>query len=220
MQLNYPSTHITHISPPLSHIPHPPAQLYIQGDYKPTPYGVAVVGTRHPLLSSKQQAFLFSYICAQNGITIISGLAYGIDAAAHAGALAAQGVTWAVCAYGLEHIYPAIHKPLATAIIEKKGALISEYSPHTPPHPKQFLERNRIISGCASAVVIIEAPLRSGTLNTARHALEQGRDVYVFPPQKGEKERFQGSSDLIADGAIPIHSAEEFLSLHTFYPLT
>ncbi len=216
MQLNY----TTHISPPLSHIPHPPTQLYIQGTYTPTPYGVAVVGTRNPLISSEQEAFLFSYICAQQGITIISGLAYGIDAAAHTGALAAKKPTWAVCAHGLNRIYPKTHTPLAHAILEGGGALISEYTPHTPPLPKQFLQRNRIISGLASAVVIIEAPRRSGTLNTARHALEQGRDVYVFSPLQEHKERFQGSADLIADGAIPIRSAQDFLSLHTFYPLT
>ncbi len=216
MQLN----HTTHIPPPLSHIPNPPRKLYIQGTYTPTSYGVAVIGTRHPLISSEQKAFIFSYICAQHGITIISGLAYGIDAAAHTGALAAKKPTWAVCAHGLDRIYPKTHTPLAHAILDGGGALISEYPPHTPPLPKQFLQRNRIISGLASAVVIIEAPRRSGTLNTARHALEQGRDVYVLAPPHKHTERFQGSADLIADGAIPIQSAEDFLSLHTFYPLT
>lgn len=219
MQLNLPIQQIPTPSP-LKHIPSPPKNLYIQGTFNPTPYGVALVGTRNPLPSSQQHAFLFSYTLAKQGITIISGLAYGIDAAAHTGALGAKGVTWSICAHGLDRIYPAKHKPLAQTILKEHGALISEYTPHTPPHPKQFLERNRIISGLASAVIIIEAPLRSGTLNTARHALEQGRDVYVLPPQKGQEKYFQGSLSLIADGAIPLHTPEEFLTQHTFYPLT
>ena len=124
---------------------------------------------------------MLAFDLAKKGVTIVSGLALGIDGIAHAAALEAGGTTIAVLANSVDTVYPASHRSLGEAIIEHGGALISEYEPPRPAREFQFLARNRIVSGLSDAVIIIEAAARSGTLATATHALAQGREVFVVP---------------------------------------
>jgi DNA processing protein len=140
----------------------------------------------------------------------VSGLALGIDAVAHEGALVAGGRTTAVLANGLDSIYPRSHERLAKEILAKNGAIISEYAPGTPAYPNQFLERNRIISGLSIATIIIEAPIRSGALVTARHAIEQGREVFIAPGPSLHQ-NYRGSHLLIRNGARLISSTDDIL---------
>jgi DNA processing protein len=134
-------------------------------------------------------------------------LAYGIDSAAHKGALETEGLTAAVVAHGLNMIYPKIHQNLAAEIIKKGGVIISEYDPETPPYQHQFLERNRIIAGLAIATIVVEAPIHSGSLATARYAAEAGREVFVTPGPHYSK-NYEGSHDLIRKGARLVASFE------------
>ena len=142
---------------------------------------VAIVGTRKPTTYGKEVAHQLAYDLASKGIVIISGLALGIDAIAHRAALEAKGRTIAVQANGLNSIYPATNRQLAIQIIQQGGALLSEYEPDVEARAYRFLERNRIVSGLADAVIVVEAAIRSGTLATVTHALEQGREVFVVP---------------------------------------
>ena len=173
---------------------------------------VAIVGTRKPTSYGKEVTHQLSYDLAKRGIVIISGLALGVDGIAHRAALEAGGTTIAVLGNGLPRIYPATHKSLAEDIIKHGGAIISEYEPDTEAYPHQFLERNRIVSGLADAIIITEAAARSGTLNTAAHALEQGKQVFVVPgnitsPMSG------GCNALLKQGATPITGADDVLEI-------
>ena len=141
---------------------------------------------------------------------VVSGLALGIDAAAHEGALDGGGRTVAVLANGLDTVYPPSHEQLARRILERNGCILSEYPPGTPAFPSQFLARNRIVSGLALATVIIEAPARSGTLVTAKFALEQGREVFVLPGP-ARHPNFAGAHRLIREGARLIATADDIL---------
>jgi DNA processing protein len=142
---------------------------------------VAIIGTRKPSRYGQEVTHRLAYDLAQKGIVIVSGMALGVDAIAHKAALEAGGTTIAVLGSGLNRIYPAANKSLADNIVSSGGAIVSEYEPETEARPYQFLERNRIVSGLADAIIITEAAARSGTLNTASHALEQGRDIFVVP---------------------------------------
>lgn len=141
---------------------------------------LAVVGSRRPTEQGLLNTELFSKNLVKTGLTITSGLAYGVDATAHQSALKHSGSTIAVLGSGLDCIYPKTHKPLAKSIIEY-GALISEFLPSTGPKPYHFPRRNRLISGLSLGVLIIEASLKSGSLITAQCALDQGRDVFTIP---------------------------------------
>jgi len=141
---------------------------------------LAVVGSRNPTAGGLQTAEEFAYCLAQAGLVITSGLALGIDAAAHRGALRAGAATVAVTATGLDRVYPARHRELAHAIAEQ-GCLVSEFPPGTPVRSEQFPRRNRIISGLSLGTLVVEASLRSGSLITARYALEQGREIFAIP---------------------------------------
>jgi DNA processing protein len=161
----------------------PPVTLYVKGAWsecleKPC---VAIVGSRRCSTYGQNAATMLARDLAQRGVTIISGLARGIDAAAHRGALEAKGRTVAVMGTGLDQIYPRDHKKLADEILENGGALLSEFPLETPPAPQNFPYRNRIISGLSLGVLIVEAAENSGSLITARLAMEQNREVFAVP---------------------------------------
>lgn len=188
--------------------PSPPHGLYIQGELPTNDLALAIVGTRKATGEGLTLAREFSSTLATAGITIVSGLALGIDGAAHKGALEAHGKTLAVVARGLDKYYPATHEKLAEDIISHGGTIISEYPLGSPALPHRFLERNRIVSGLSKGVIVIEAPQESGALATARFALEQNRDVFVVQGP-AHHPNFQGSHDLIRSGAelvtLPTH---------------
>jgi DNA processing protein len=161
----------------------PPITLYVKGEWsvcleQPC---VAVVGSRRCSTYGQNAGLMLTRDLAGRGVTIISGLARGIDAAAHRGALEAGGRTVAVMGTGLDQIYPRDHRRLAEEILEKGGALISEFPLETPPAPQNFPYRNRVISGLSLGVLIVEAAENSGSLITARLALEQSREVFAVP---------------------------------------
>jgi DNA processing protein len=176
---------------------------------------VAIVGTRKPTYYGKEVTFKLAYDLAKKGVIIVSGLAFGIDAAAHRGALAAGGITIAVMAGGLDSIYPASHRTLAEDILRSGGALISEYPAGTAARDFQFLARNRIVSGLSDAVVVTEAAARSGTLATVAHALEQNREVFAVPGNITSPMSV-GPNRLIRQGAQPVLGADDVL--HSIAP--
>lgn len=195
----------------LGNIANSPEKLYFIGALPESRApSVAIVGTRKPTSYGKEVTHQLAYELAKRGVIIVSGLALGVDALAHRAALKANGTTLAVLGNGLPDIYPASHKLLADEIVQKGGALISEYEPSTPAYPNQFLERNRIVSGLADAVIITEAASRSGTLNTAMHALEQGKEVFVIPGNITSP-MSNGCNALLKQGATPITSYEDVL---------
>ncbi|HSL17796.1 MAG TPA: DNA-processing protein DprA [Methylomirabilota bacterium] len=163
----------------LQHVADPPLGLFVRGELRPAPV-VAVVGSRRATAYGRQVARLLAEELAAAGVIVASGMARGVDAAAHEGALAGGGATWAVWGTGPDTVYPAEHRALASAIAAA-GALITEYLPGTPPRRHHFPERNRILAGLASAVVVVEAAARSGALITARLALDEGREVLAVP---------------------------------------
>lgn len=195
----------------LKEIKKPPSPLFYKGRFpKSDELCIGIVGTRTAGKYGKKQAKEIAYKLADHGITIVSGLALGIDGAAHRGTLEAGGRTVGVLANGLDRVYPKEHTSLAKRIIETNGCLVSEYKKGTSPKANQFLERNRIISGFSKAVVIIEAPSRSGALNTVRHGLEQNREIFVVPGQADNK-NYEGSHSLIREGARLVTNADEII---------
>lgn len=179
----------------------PPFGIYVKGemDFLKKP-AVAIVGTRKATGDGLELARQFGRELAEAGITIVSGLAFGIDSRAHKGCLDANGKTAAVLARGLDGIYPKSNERLADEILSAGGALISEYPPGVPPLPHRFIERNRLVSGLSLGVVVIEVPESSGALATARFASEQDREVFVVPGPAGHR-NFSGSHRLIRNGA-------------------
>jgi DNA processing protein len=173
---------------------------------------VAIVGTRKPTAYGKEVGHTLAFDLAKRGVVVISGLALGIDAVAHRGALEAGGTTIAVLGNGLPDIYPATHKDLARQIAERGGAIISEYEPGVSARQYQFLERNRLVSALSDAIIIIEAAARSGTLNTAGHALEQGREVFVVPGNITSP-LSAGCNTLLKQGAHPVTCASDVLEV-------
>lgn len=175
---------------------------------------VAVVGSRKPTAYGRAVSQQLVGELARHGIIIVSGLAIGHDGLAHRACLDAGGTTVAVIGNGLNDIYPHRNQGLAQDIIAAGGAIISEYPPDAPVYPSHFLERNRLISALADVVVVIEAGERSGTLNTASHALAQGREVMAVPGNITSP-LSRGCNKLIAEGATPILSARDILdTLH------
>lgn len=173
---------------------------------------VAIVGTRKPTAYGREVTTRFAGELAQKGIVIVSGLALGVDALAHSAALEAGGTTLAVLGNGLPRIYPAANRQLAKRITEQGGAILSEYEEGTEARSHHFLERNRIVSGLADAIIITEAAQRSGTLNTAAHALEQGKEVFVVPGNITSA-MSSGCNALIRQGATPLTNSSEVLEI-------
>ncbi|MFA7202015.1 MAG: DNA-processing protein DprA [Candidatus Paceibacterota bacterium] len=202
--------------PSLRYIPSAPHKLYYRGDIQSTPR-IAIVGTRRASLEGKKLAYHIAYELALNHWCIVSGLAFGIDTAAHQGACAAQGITWAVLAHGLDTIQPKHNVKLAQEIVSTQGCLLSEYSPGTPPYPHQFLARNRIISGVSNALIVIEAPQASGSLATARAAIQQGIPVFVFPGPSSSS-LYVGSHELIRNGARLVRNIKDLYTDLTAHP--
>ena len=170
---------------------------------------LAIVGSRNPSVSGRQTAGEFAAHLAAVGITISSGLASGIDGAAHLGALRADGFTLAVAATGLDRVYPADHRDLAHRIAEQ-GVLVSEFPPGTPPRRDHFPRRNRIIAGLALGTLVVEAAVRSGSLITARLAAEQGREVFAIPGSI-HNPLARGCHRLIRQGAKLVETAQDVL---------
>lgn len=190
-----------------------PKSLYFIGKIPTTRLpSVAIIGSRKPSPYGKEVATQLAHDLAKRGIVIVSGLALGTDAIAHKSALEANGTTIAVLGNGLPEIYPSSHRALAEQIVLSGGAIITEYEPGTPARPFRFLERNRIVSGLSDAIIIVEAAARSGTLNTASHALEQGREVFAVPGNITSP-LSSGCNALIKQGAHPATCAEDILEI-------
>ena len=189
----------------------PPAKLYVVGDEKIlNKPSIAIIGCRNASQYGKRVAFKFAYELAQKGIVVISGLARGIDIYSHLGAIKAKGKTIAVLGSGFNHIYPAEHKKYCVDIIEKGGAIISEYEKNTKPIPTNFPIRNRIISGLSDGVLVVEAKQRSGTLITVDYALEQGKNVFIIPGNITSNNSY-GTNELIKQGAKLVTNIEDIL---------
>jgi DNA processing protein len=188
-----------------------PAVLYVRGNPEvlATPQ-LAMVGSRHASAQGRSNAREFAKFFAQSGLAITSGLALGVDAASHAGALAAGGRTLAVCGTGLDVVYPPEHIQLAHAIVDGGGALLSEYPPGTAPLGANFLRRHRIISALALGVLVVEAARESGSLQVARHAAEQGREVFAIPGSI-HSPLSRGCHQLIREGAKLVEDAADVL---------
>ncbi len=194
----------------LREIDQPPPVLYLRGEYLPDDvFAVAIVGTRRVTPYGRQVTEEIASFLAANGITVVSGLARGVDAVAHTAALKAGGRTIGVLGSGVDRIYPPEHRALAEQMMER-GAVVSDYAPGTPPDASNFPPRNRIISGLSLAVVVIEAGETSGALITAEFAAEQGREIFAVPgsilaPQS------KGTNKLIQNGAQPLLTASDLM---------
>lgn len=188
-----------------------PPVLFVRGEIKNEDNkALAIIGTRSATDYGKQIAERFAYELAKNGITIVSGLARGIDTKAHEGALKAKGRTIAVLGCGIDIYYPPENRNLYSQIAES-GAVITEFNFGTPPWAYNFPKRNRLISGLALGVLAIEARASSGVLNTVQWAANQGRDVYVVPGDIRAKTS-EGTNQLIKEGAKPVTSVEDILT--------
>jgi DNA processing protein len=193
----------------------PPFGLFARGgDLDPRASAAAIVGTRMPTGRGLDVAFSLGRELAAAGVPVVSGLARGIDAAAHRGSLSAAASggapTWAVLPCGIDGVYPPANRGLASEILEAGGLLLSEYPPGTGVHKYRFPERNRIIAGLARACVVVEAPAKSGALITADHALDEGRDVWVSSDCVGGP-RSAGLDRLADEGAPALRDAAELI---------
>jgi DNA processing protein len=194
----------------LKEIAQPPPVIYLRGTLKPEDdWAVGIVGTRRMTSYGRIITEDTAHLLAANGVTVVSGLARGVDAVAHNAAVRAGGRTIAVLGSGVDRIYPPEHRKLAEQIMEC-GVLLSDYPPGTPPEASNFPPRNRLISGLSLAVLIVEAGVRSGALITAQFAAEQGRDVFAVPGNINAPHS-AGPNRLIRDGAIPLLDPRDML---------
>jgi len=195
----------------LSQIPGPPDSLWVDGDADVLQLpALAIVGSRNPTQGGARNAFEFARHLASRGFCIVSGLARGVDAAAHRGALDAGAATIAFLGHGIDRIYPAANRDLAREIA-RHGALVSEVPLGTPPHKSLFPQRNRLISGISLGTLVVEAARQSGSLITARHAAEQGREVFALPGSI-HNPLARGCHLLIREGAKLVETADDIVS--------
>lgn len=209
LQLDAPSR----LLPLLGEIHSPPTSLFYRGDLTCLAQApcVAIVGTRRASPYGLHMAWKLAAELAVQGVTVVSGLALGIDGAAHRGALHAGGKTVAVLGSDVQNIYPREHAGLATRIVQASGAVLSEYSVGTRINAWHFPQRNRLVAGLCVGVVVVEAPVKSGALITAELALQQNRDVFAVPGP-AHAESFGGNHLLIQQGAKLITSAADVLN--------
>ena len=193
-------------------LPHMPDELFYVGnlpkDHTPS---VAIVGARSSSVYGRAQAFRYAKTFSEAGVAVISGLAAGIDSEGHKGALAGTTPTFAVLGSGVDVCYPSSNKTLYEKILRQGGGILSEFAPGTPPLSYHFPLRNRIISGLADLVLVVEARKKSGSLITANHALEQGKTVYALPGQVNDA-LSRGCNELIFDGAGIAYCPEVILA--------
>ncbi|MCD6232716.1 DNA-processing protein DprA [Candidatus Aerophobetes bacterium] len=202
----------------LQNIFDPPFLLYVRGELREEDKdALAIVGTRRATIYGKLTAQRLAREVAKEGITIVSGMARGIDTAAHWGALEAEGRTIAVMGCGVDRVYPPENKELMNKIIER-GAVISEFPLRSLPEASHFPQRNRIISGLSRGVLVVEAPLKSGALITAEFALEQGREVFAVPGNINSP-KSQGTNRLIREGAKLVEKTEDIFEELNFSPI-
>lgn len=195
----------------LKEIPDPPLVLFVKGNKSLLKaMQLAMVGSRHASRSGLETAEQFAYHLAQSGLVITSGLALGIDGASHRGALNANGGTIGVAGTGLNQLYPPANRKLAAEMIERNGAVISEFPLNTPPRAQHFPRRNRIISGLSVGVLVVEAALKSGSMITVKHALEQGREVFAIPGAI-HNPLARGCHHLIRQGATLVETAKDIM---------
>ncbi len=195
--------------PVLRETARPPFLLYYRGRLPdPDRPLLGMVGTRYPTGRGLEEAGRLAAQAARAGLDVVSGLARGIDAAAHRGALEAGGRSWAILGNGIDSVYPYGNRALAVRLLETGGGLVSEYPPGTQPTRYRFPERNRILAGLCRAVLVVEAPRGSGALITASFALEEGRDVFVAAACL-EGPRSEGCGELRFDGAPAIRELSE-----------
>lgn len=193
----------------LATIPAPPPALYLKGELNNLSLPqIAIVGSRHPSSGGRANAHDFAKHLAAMGFAITSGLALGIDAAAHTGALAADGRTIAVMGTGIDTVYPRRHCGLAQQILEQGGTLLTEFPFGAAPHASHFPKRNRIISGLSVATLVVEAALKSGSLITARYALQQGREVFAVPGSIHNPQS-RGCHQLLREGALLVEQVTD-----------
>ena len=197
--------------PLLAAISDPPPVLFVRGNasalHDPQ---IAMVGTRHPSPVGAETARRFARSFTASGLTVTSGMAMGVDGACHQGALDAAGQTVAVWGTGLDNCYPRRHRKLAEAIVDSGGALVSELWPDAGPHPAQFPRRNRIISGLSLGTLVVEASLNSGSLITARLALEHNREVFAMPGSIHNVQA-RGCHRLLREGACLVEQVQDVL---------
>ena len=204
--------------PLLRQIAHPPHLLYVYGETDLTDrFPVAVVGTRRASAYGLTHTREIAAELAQTGVCVVSGLALGIDAAAHTGALDGGGRTIAVLGSALDKPYPQENEPLMRRILESGGSVVSEYAPGTPPSRYSFLQRNRIIAGMCLGTLVTEGPRRSGALNTATRTLESGREVFALPGNV-DSPGAQLPNMLISEGARLVTGAADILSALVIEP--
>ena len=204
--------------PLLRQIAHPPHLLYVYGETDLTDrFPVAVVGTRRASAYGLTHTREIAAELAQTGVCVVSGLALGIDAAAHTGALDDGGRTVAVLGSALDKPYPQENEPLMRRILESGGSVVSEYAPGTPPSRYSFLQRNRIIAGMCLGTLVTEGPRRSGALNTATRTLENGREVFALPGNV-DSPGAQLPNMLISEGARLVTGAADILSALVIEP--
>jgi DNA processing protein len=195
----------------LREIPRPPPLLYVRGD--PSCLSLpqlAIVGSRNPSGGGSENAERFAHYLAERGFAITSGLALGIDAAAHRGALRAGGKTIAVMGTGIDLIYPSRHHQLAQEIVDSGGALVSEFPLGTSSHASNFPQRNRIISGLSGGTLVVEAAVQSGSLITASYALQHDREVFAIPGSI-HNPLARGCHQLIRQGATLVETAQDIV---------
>lgn len=192
----------------LGKIGDPPQVLFVRGELPGGP-AIAVVGSRECTAYGRRIAYRLSVDIARCGFVVVSGLARGVDAAAHRGAIDGNGKTVAVLPTGIDRIYPPSHTALARRI-ERAGAVITEFTPRTTPYPATFHQRNRIIAGLAVAIVVIEAARQSGTKITVKYALEYDREVLAVPGPIDSRTS-EGANELILEGAAPCTGIDSLL---------